>query len=651
MHNFVALLIFAPCLLTAQGRGAATTAAPAATGAVGREFVREHYSKFEYRIPMRDGVKLFTSIYVPKDAITDAKTYPILMQRTGYNVAPYGSDQYRATLGPSALFAQEKFIFVYQDIRGRYMSEGDYVVIRPHKPVKSGPKDTDESTDTYDTIDWLTKHVPGNTGKVGMYGISQPGFYATAGMIDAHPALVAVAPQAPVTDYYMGDDSYHNGAFMLAHRFSFYMGFRAREGGDPELPQPAAPFQFGTPDGYDFYLAMGSLANADEKYFKHQQPLWNLNIDHTTYDEVWQSRAIWKYLKNIKPAVMLVGGWYDTEDPQGLLRQHEFMEKNGPPAVDMLVMGPWNHGGFARGDGDRLGNVTFGSKTGVYYRERIELPFFLYYLKGRGDGVFPKAYVFQTGMNQWRKFDQWPPAAAKPTTIYLDAKGVLAWQPPAQTAFDEYLADPNKPVPYIGALATRVLNSYMTEDQRFAAARPDVLVYKSAVLGRDVSVFGPIAVDLRVSTSGTDSDFDVKVIDVYPGDAPDYSNPAPAPAAPGAAPAAAAVSGVSTMGGYQQLVRGEPFRGKFRKSFEKPVPFEPGKPDRITFAMPDIAHTFRAGHRIMVQIQSSWFPLTDRNPQKFMEIPKALGSDFVKATERVYTGGAEGSKITFRIEE
>jgi hypothetical protein len=647
MRNFAVLLIFAPCLLTAQGRGA-PAAATTATGTVGRDFVREHYSKFEYRIPMRDGVKLFTSVYVPKDAITDNKTYPILMQRTGYNVAPYGSDQYRATLGPSALFAQEKFIFVYQDIRGRYMSEGDYVIIRPHKPVKSGPKDIDESTDTYDTIDWLIHNVPGNTGKVGMYGISQPGFYATAGMIDAHPALVAVAPQAPVTDYYMGDDSYHNGAFMLAHRFSFYMGFRAREGGDPDLPQPAAPFQFGTPDGYDFYLEMGSLANADEKYFKHKQPLWNLNLDHTTYDEVWQSRAIWKYLKNIKPAVMLVGGWYDTEDPQGLFRQHEFMEKNGPPAVDMLVMGPWNHGGFARGDGDKLGNVTFGSKTGVYYRERIELPFFLYYLKGRGDGVFPKAYVFQTGMNQWRKFDQWPPAAAKPTTIYLDAKGALAWQPPAQAAFDEYLADPNKPVPYIGALATRVLNSYMTEDQRFAAARPDVLVYKSAVLGRDVSVFGPIAVDLRVSTTGTDSDFDVKIIDVYPGDTPDYSIPAPAPAAPGAAPAAAAVS---LMGGYQQLVRGEPFRGKFRKSFEKPVPFEPGKPDRIAFAMPDIAHTFRAGHRIMVQIQSSWFPLTDRNPQKFMDIPKALGTDFVKATQRVYTGAAEGSKITFRIEE
>jgi putative CocE/NonD family hydrolase len=605
---------------------------------VNRDFVRENYTKFEYRVPMRDGVKLFTSVYVPKDAITDGHKYPIMLQRTGYSVAPYGIDQYRANLGPSDLFAREKFIFVYQDIRGRYLSEGDYVVIRPHKPVKKGATDTDESTDTWDTIDWLVKNVPSNSGKVGMYGISQPGFYATAGMIDAHPALVAVAPQAPVTDYYMGDDSYHNGAFMLAHRFAFYQGFRAREGSDPAIPTPAPAFQFGTPDGYDFYLQLGSLANADEKYFKHQQPLWNLNVDHTTYDEVWQSRAIWKYLKNIKPAVMLVGGWYDTEDPQGLLRQHEFMKKNGPPAVNMLVMGPWNHGGFARGDGDRLGNVNFGSKTAVYYREKIELPFFLYHLKGRGDGKFPQAWVFQTGVNQWRKFEKWPPAEAASTSIWLDAKGALSWKMPDQAGFDEYLADPSKPVPYIGALGTRVLNSYMTEDQRFAAKRPDVLVYQSPVLDHDVNVFGPITVDLKVSTTGTDSDFDVKLIDVYPADSPDYNTPAsPTPV-------------VSIMGGYQQLVRGEPFRGKFRKSFEKPVPFEPGKPDRITFAMPDIAHTFRTGHRIMVQVQSSWFPLTDRNPQKFMEIPKALSTDFQKATQHVYYGTPDGAKLTFGVE-
>src|SRR5579883_2018895 len=652
MRTALSLCLFACVLsLVAQqprtgGRsGAAGGGAPSAATYTAAD-VRANYTKFEYMVPMRDGVRLFTSVYIPKDVFTDGRSYPIMMQRTGYGVPPYGIDQYRASLGPSELFAREKFIFVYQDIRGRYMSEGKYVLIRPHNPHK-GPKDIDENSDTYDTIEWLIHNLPGNTGKVGMWGISQPGFYATAGMIDAHPALVAVSPQAPVTDYYMGDDSYHNGAFMLAHRFSFYMGFHDREGG-PEPPKPATRFDFGTPDGYDFYLQLGSLANADEKYFQRKQPFWNLNVDHTTYDEVWQSRAIWKYLKGIKPAVMLVGGWYDTEDPQGLLRQHDFMERNTPPAVDMLVMGPWNHGGFSRGTGDRLGNVNFGSNTAEYYRQNIEFPFFLYFLKGRGDGKFPKAWVFQTGVNQWRKFDRWPPAETTASTVYLDAKGALSWRQPEESHYDEYLSDPNRPVPYVGRVQLGVLNTYMTEDQRFAATRPDVLVYKSEVLDHDVTIVGPISVDLKVSTSGTDSDFDVKLIDVYPNDAPDY-NAEPAPAG-GRGPNVAA-PGATPMGGYQQLIRGEPFRGKFRKSFEKPVPFEPNVPDRIAFQLPDIAHTFRPGHRIMVQVQSSWFPLTDRNPQKFMEIPKALSSDFVKATERVYTGGRDGSRLSFRVLE
>lgn len=641
MRKMVLWVLFTAAAVSAQN------AAPAA-GAVNAQYVRENYSKFEYRIPMRDGKKLFTSVYIPKDVFSDGKTYPIMMQRTGYNVAPYGADKFRANLGPSELFAREKFIFVYQDVRGRFMSEGEYVLIRPHNPNK-GPKDVDEASDTYDTVEWLIKHVPGNTGNAGMWGISQPGFYVSAGMIDAHPALVAVAPQAPVTDYFMGDDVYHNGAFMLNHRFRFYQGFRLREG-EPAPPPPAqTPLDWGTPDGYEFFLNMGGLSNADEKYFKGKQPLWLMNIGHTTYDETWQSRAIWKYLKNIKPAVMLVGGWYDTEDPQGLLRQFDFMEKHGPPQTNMLVMGPWNHGGFSRGSGDRLGNVTFGSNTSQYYREKIEFPFFLYHLKGRGDGKFPKAYLFQTGLNQWRRFDTWPPKESSPATMFLDAKGKLSWTQPSTAAFDEYLSDPNKPVPYIGhVVPTTVLNSYMTEDQRFAAGRPDVLVYKTEPLDHDVTIFGSIAVDLKVSTSGTDSDFDVKIIDVYPGDYPNYDAPAPTPGAP-AAPASTVNANGIPMGGYQQLIRGEPFRGKFRRSFEKPVPFEPNKPDRITFQLPDIAHTFREGHRIMVQIQSSWFPLTDRNPQTFMEIPKALSSDFLKATERVYTGGADGSRISFHV--
>ena len=610
----------------------------AQTPAQGVAFIRENYSKFEYRIPVRDGVKLFTSVYVPKDVFSDGKTYPILLMRTPYTVRPYGADQYRDNLGPSEWFAREKFIFAYQDVRGRYMSEGEFVNIRPHRAVK-GPRDTDESTDTYDTIDWMVKNVPGNTGKVGMWGISQPGFYVSAGMIDAHPALVAVSPQAPVTDYYLGDDNFHNGAFMLAANFGFYLSFKPREG-DPALPPLALPFDFGTPDGYDFFLRMGSLANADEKYFQHRNPYWIQNIEHTTYDELWQSRSIWKHLKGIKPAVMVVGGWFDAEDLQGPLRTFEFMERNSPPPVNMLVMGPWTHGGFSRGDGDRVGNLSFGAKTGAYYREKIEFPFFLSLLKGKGDAKFPKAWVFETGTNQWRRFDAWPPPKAESQTLFADGKGRLSWQAPTGTGYDEYVSDPNKPVPYVGHVVMGMRGDYMTEDQRFAASRTDVLVYQTEVLDRDRTVFGPVSVDLKVSTSGTDSDFVVKLIDMYPGNYPDPSAAAPAP--PGNLVAV-------PLGGYQQLVRGEPFRGKFRKSFEKPVPFEPGKPDHIVFRMPDIAHTFRQGHRIMLQVQSSWFPLTDRNPQKFMDIPKALSTDFVKATERVYFGGADGSRIQMMV--
>lgn len=591
---------------------------------------------------MRDGTKLFTSVYIPKDAITDGKTYPIMLSRTPYSVAPYGPDLLKTTLGPSDAFEKEKFIFAYQDVRGRFMSEGTYVPIRPQIPNK-GPKDIDESTDAYDTIDWLVKNVPGNSGKVGIWGISQPGFFAAAAMIDAHPALVAASPQAPVIDYYLGDDVYHNGAFMLAHRFRFYMGFKARDE-EPSRPKAAVPFDYGTTDGYEFFLNMGSLANADEKYFKGTQPYWKLNVEHTNYDDVWKSRAIWKYMSNIKPAAMLVGGWFDTEDPQGLLRQFAFMEKNTPPANNMLVMGPWTHGGFARGDGDRVGNVNFGSKTGLYYRQQIEFPFFLHHLKGRA-ALFPKAWVFETGTNQWRKFDAWPPKTTKSASLFLAPSGALTWERPGTTQPDEYLADPNRPVPYIGHIGSGVRPDYMTEDQRFAATRPDVLVYKTPILEQDVTVMGPIGVDLKVSTTGTDSDFVVKLIDVYPPDFPDHNSP---PAAPGATPALTPANKVQ-MGGYQQLVRGEPFRGKFRKSFEQPAPFVPNQPDRITFQLPDVAHTFRAGHRIMVQVQSSWFPLTDRNPQTFGDIPNAKPADFVKATQRVFLGGPDGSRIELKL--
>ena len=610
---------------------------PALTPAqVAAASIRENYTKFEYRIPTRDGVRLFVSVYVPKDVFSEGRTYPIMLSRTPYSVGPYGADVYRANLGPSELFAKEKFIFAYGDVRGRYMSEGAPTQLHPHIAAKSNAKDTDESTDAYDTIEWLIHHVPGAEPRVGMWGISQPGFYASASMIDAHPALLAVSPQAPVTDYYLGDDDYHNGAFMLAANFGFYQNFRPRPG-DPNaaaLPAPNIPANFGTADGYRFFLDMGSLGDADEKYFKHSNSFWTEVTRNTTYNAFWQSRSIWKHLSNIKPAVMTVGGWFDAEDLQGPLRTFAAIESNHPPATNMLVMGPWTHGGFSRGPGDRVGNVVFQSNTSAYYREKIEFPFFVGMLKGKGGGPLPKAWVFETGLNQWRKFDAWPPRNSKATTFFPAPNGALAAARPAQEHSDEYISDPGRPVPYIDSLSFGMKGDYMSGDQRFAAARPDVLIYKTEPLDHDVSVFGPIQVDLKVSTSSTDSDFVVKVIDVYPDDFP---NPDPP------------IAGAPPMGGYQQLVRGEPFRGKYRKGFETPVAFDPDKPERITFALPDVAHTFRAGHRIMVQIQSSWFPLTDRNPQKFVDIPNARPSDFVKATERIYTGGAGASSITLPV--
>jgi len=604
------------------------------------EYSRAHYTKYDYRIPMRDGVKLFTTVYVPKDT---SQTYPILINRTPYSIGPYGIDNYRPVLGPSEVFEKEGFIFVYQDVRGRYLSEGEFIDIPYRKATFSGPTETDESTDTYDTIDWLVKNLPNNNGRVGIWGISYPGFFAAFGMIAAHPALKAASPQAPVGDAANGDDAFHNGAFFLAANFGFYTVFKPRPGG-PARPERFARFNFGTPDAYDFYLKMGPLSNSNDKYFENKNPYWNNNLDHPNYDEFWRVRSLVPHMKDIKPAVLFVGGWFDAEDLAGPLNLFYALEKNGPLGPNTLVMGPWLHGGWADMEGDRLGNLSFGSKTGEFYRQKIELPFFVYHLKGKGDGLkqsneraIPKAWVFATGTNEWRKFDAWPPRESLEKTLYLCPRGKLSFEPAADEgeAFDEYISDPDKPVPVIGHIGEGMPGDYMTEDQRFASRRPDVLVYETEPLDRDIVIAGPITPVLKVSTSGTDSDFVVKLVDVYPNDYPD---PTPNPA------------GIR-MGGYQQLVRGEPFRGKFRNSLEKPKPFVPNRTEKIEFVMPDAYHVFRPGHRIMVQIQSSWFPLIDRNPQKFMDIPKAKESDFVKAAERVYRGGKDGSRIRLRVLE
>jgi putative CocE/NonD family hydrolase len=597
------------------------------------DYVKAHYTKYEYRIPMRDGKKLFTSVYVPKDA---SQPYPILMDRTPYNVAPYGEDQYKGHLGPSDEFEKAGYIFVYQDVRGRYMSEGEFIEMRPHLDIKKSPSDVDDSTDMYDTIKSLLKHVPNHNGKVGIWGISYPGFYTSASIIDSHPALKAASPQAPMTDLFLTDDAYHGGAFMLAANFGFYTSFRPSP--EPALPaKVAVPFDFGTPDGYDFFLHAGSIQDLNKRYLKESNPLFNDQMAHASYDGYWKARDLSRHMKNIKCAVMVVGGWFDAEDLSGPFKTFHAIDQNNPGIANSLVVGPWVHGGWAISDGDHLGDVQFAAKTSDFFRANIQFPFFEYSLKGKGTAI-PKAYVFETGTNVWRRYDAWPPPEAKTKALYLHAGGKLSFDPPGEKeGFDEYVSDPAHPVPFVDYISTSVPQRYMVDDQRFAARRPDVLVYETEPLGEDVTFAGSVSPKLKVASTGTDSDFVVKLIDVYPDDYPDNegTNTTKRVLGPPAV----------RMGGYQQLLRGEPMRAKFRNSWEKPEPLTPGRLTALDFTMPDVFHTFRKGHRIMVQVQSSWFPLVDRNPQTFTEIPYAKPEDFKKATEEIFHSKDQASHI------
>lgn len=595
------------------------------------EYIKANYTKYEFRVPMRDGVRLFTSVYVPKD---DSKTYPVLLTRTPYSCAPYGADKYPEALRPGERYVKSGYIFVQQDVRGRWMSGGEFVNVRPHNPGKKD-KETDESSDTYDTIEWLLKNVRGNNGKVGQTGISYPGFYTVAGMIDAHPALKAASPQAPVMDWFIGDDWHHNGCLFLPHVFNFMPKF-GKPRPEPTTKYPYLPFEHGTLDGYKFFLDMGPIKNADEKFFRGDIAFWNEVFTHPNYDAFWKARNLRQHVKNIKPAVLTVGGWFDAENLFGALETFKAAEANAPPAHNHLVMGPWVHGGWSRQDGDKLGDVSFNAKTAEFYREKIEFPFFEFHLKGTGDGKLPKAWVFETGTNVWRKFDTWPPTDAKPTPYLFRPNGGLRHAPHLDVEtehFDEFVSDPAKPVPFINKTVIGMAQEYMTADQRFAASRPDVLVYQTPVLENDLTVAGPIEVELFVSTTGTDADWVVKLIDVYPDDFPD---PKPNPTD-------------VKMGGYQQLVRGEPFRGKYRTSFEKPEPFKPGEVTKVKFTVPDTLHCFRSGHRMMVQVQSTWFPLIDRNPQTFCDIYKCDETAFKKQTHRVYRDAEHPSHVTVRV--
>jgi hypothetical protein len=619
------------CLLV----GAGFEVQAQAPGASQEEFIKTHYAKYEYRIPMRDGVKLFVSVYTPQaGAFKDAGSYPFLMTRTPYSCGPYGEDKMPARLGPSQELLESGYIFVCGDARGRYESEGLFQEMNPHIDDKKSNKDVDESTDMYDTVEFLLKHVENNNGKVGITGISYPGFYTSASIIDSHPAIKAASPQAPMTNLFFNDDGYHGGAFMLAANYGFYTSFKPQK--NPTLPLTTrTPYDFGTPDTYKYYLQAGPTENLDKK-FDGSNFLFHDQVSHTTYDDYWKKRDLSQHMKNIHTAVMTVGGWFDAEDLSGPFKTFHAIDEFNPGAVNTLVVGPWTHGGWSIWDGDKLGDVNFGSKTGVFFRAQIQFPFFEYYLKGGdksknkdGGGPLPKAYVFETGSNVWKKYDAWPPKSAVAKTLYFRAGGKLSFDLPTEKAgVDEYVSDPAHPVPFVNYPTDTVPQRYMDDDQRFASRRPDVLVYETEPLTEDVTIAGPVRPKLKVASTGTDSDFVVKLIDVYPEDFPNPPSDAQGKRILGAAPV--------LMGGYEQLVRGEPMRAKFRDSWEKPTPLTPGKMVSVNAEMPDINHTFRAGHRIMVQVQSSWFPLVDRNPQTFVDIPMAKPEQFVKATESVY---------------
>jgi len=620
--------------LVSVGAQATAAVTPPSPRQQREEFFKTHYVKHEYRVAMRDGVKLYTQVYTPvAGEVSDAGPYPFLMTRTPYSCGSYDNDVVEPRVTGNMEILKSGYILVCQDVRGRWESEGSWVEMTPPKDGKG----IDESTDTHDTVDWLLKNVADNNGNVGIMGMSYPGFYTVASMIDGHPAIKAASPQAPMMNLFDGDDSYHGGAFMLAANHSFYAPFY-RPQKNPLKVEPKNNFEFFTKDAYAYYLKMGTLAHLDSPA-GGTNPLYHDQTIHDTYDDYWVARNMALHMHGVKAAVMTVGGWFDAEDLAGPVKLFHALAKESPAAVDTLVEGPWVHGGWSRGTGASLGDIKFGSDTAEFYRENIEAPFFAHYLKDKSWTPLPKAYVFETGSDVWKKYDAWPPKQAETKMIYFQAHGGLGWDAPDEKASkDEYVSDPAHPVPYLGYVSEAdPPQRYMDDDQRFAATRPDVLVYETEPLTEDVTVVGPVRPRLKIASTGTDSDFDVKLIDVYPDDAPDADTEGKHVL--GAPPV--------IMSGYEMMVRGEPFRAKFRNSLAKPEALVPGKMTDVDFSMQDVNHTFLKGHRIMVQVQSSWFPLTDRNPQVFMDIAKAKAEDFRKATETVFhqAGAASGVEL------
>ena len=605
-------------------------------------WILENYTKKEVHIAMRDGVKLFTAIYIPKDL---TEKHPILMTRTPYSCAPYGEQNFNSNLWLRhwRYYARENYIIVVQDVRGRWMSEGDYVDIRPFNPDKktqsagqAGNSNIDEASDTYDTIDWLIKNISNNNGNVGVFGISYPGFYSTMAALSGHPALKAVSPQAPVTDWFKGDDFHHNGVFFIMDGFSFYAGGFGYPRPRPTTTGPQSALKWPTNDNYQTYLQTGALKNfmaltGDSVKF------WKDMYAHPNRDAWWEARNPRNFVGDIKPAMLIIGGLFDAEDCFGAWNLYKAIEaKNSPSHFNKLVMGPWFHGQWSTSDGTHMGNVQFGSNTSIWYQNNIEIPFFNYYLKGKGDiSQISEATIFLSGANQWKHFSQWPPTESESKSIYLQENGKLAWnKSSAKNSYDEYISDPSHPVPYTEDVHFDRTREYMTDDQRFASRRTDVLTYQTDVLTEDLTLAGVVTADLKVSISSTDADFVVKLIDVFPDDFK-YETTTNEESYP--------------MGGYHMLVRGEIMRGKFRNSFSTPEPFKANKVDEVKFDLPDVAHSFKKGHRLMIQIQSSWFPLADRNPQKFLNIYEASDSDFQKATIHIYHDAVKSSNIVLPV--